>query len=45
MGFEQGWMGLHQMLAIRPSGEIQTGSLRGAQSDYAFQRDYMYPKG
>jgi len=45
MGFEQGWMGLHQMLAIRPSGEVQTGCLRGAQSDYAFQRDYMYPKG
>lgn len=45
VGFEQGWMGLHQMLAIRPNGDSSTGLLRGAQSVYPFQRDYMYSKG
>ncbi|MGN1056252.1 MAG: class I SAM-dependent methyltransferase [Comamonas sp.] len=45
MGFEQGWMGLHQMLAVRPDGNLTTGSMRGAQSDYPFQRHYMYPRG
>lgn len=45
MGFERGWMGLHQMLAINPSGNVDAGAWRGAQSDYPFQRDYMYPKG
>ena len=45
MGFEQGWMGLYQMLLTNPSGDLSTGALRGAQSSYPFQRDYMYPKG
>jgi cyclopropane-fatty-acyl-phospholipid synthase len=44
MCFEQGWMGLHQILATRPDGQLQTGSIRGAQSPYPFNRDYMYPK-
>ena len=37
LGFEQGWLALHQVLASRPDG------LAGAQSDYPFQRGYMYP--
>lgn len=45
MGFEQGWMGLHQMLVTNPSGDLSAGGLRGAQSDYLFQREYMYSKG
>lgn len=48
MSFERGWLGLHQMLAVRPSGELSprdahAGAIRGAQSDYPFTRDYMYP--
>jgi cyclopropane-fatty-acyl-phospholipid synthase len=43
MSFEQGWMGLHQILATRPDGLLQTGSVRGAQSAYPFNREYMYP--
>ncbi len=42
LGFEQGWMALHQMLATRPDGNPQTGVLRGAQSGYPFTRDYIY---
>lgn len=42
LGFEQGWMGLHQMLITHPNGDAATGALRGAQSDYPFQRAYMY---
>jgi cyclopropane-fatty-acyl-phospholipid synthase len=42
MTFEQGWTSLHQILATRPDGELQTGSLRGAQSAYPFNREYMY---
>jgi cyclopropane-fatty-acyl-phospholipid synthase len=42
MTFEQGWTSLHQILATRPDGELQTGSLRGAQSAYPFNRGYMY---
>ena len=41
MAFERGWVSLHQMLAARPSGVIEDGSMRGAQSDYPFNRDYM----
>ncbi len=37
LGFEQGWLALHQVLASRPDGQA------GAQSDYPFQRGYMYP--
>jgi cyclopropane-fatty-acyl-phospholipid synthase len=42
MSFEQGWIALHQILATRPDGELQTGNLRGAQSAYPFNREYMY---
>lgn len=42
MGFERGWMALHQMLAALPDGRVGAGSLPGAQSDYPFQRSYMY---
>jgi cyclopropane-fatty-acyl-phospholipid synthase len=42
MGFEQGWTSLHQVVAIRPDGDMQSGSLRGAQSSYPFNRDYIY---
>lgn len=45
MGFEQAWMGLHQMLLIFPTGDCSAGVLPGAQSIYPFQRDYMYSKG
>ena len=43
MTFEQGWTGLHQILATRPDGQMQTGSIPGAQSAYPFNREYMYP--
>jgi cyclopropane-fatty-acyl-phospholipid synthase len=42
MGFERGWMSLHQTLAARPSGRLEDGSLRGAQSAYPFNREYIY---
>jgi cyclopropane-fatty-acyl-phospholipid synthase len=42
LGFERGWMALHQTLAARPSGDIEHGPLRGAQSAYPFRREYMY---
>ena len=42
LGFEHGWMALHQMLAARPDGDTAGGALHGAQSDYPFTRDYMY---
>ena len=42
MSFERGWIALHQVLATRPDGQLETGSLRGAQSAYPFTRDYMY---
>jgi cyclopropane-fatty-acyl-phospholipid synthase len=42
MCFEQGWIALHQILATRPDGQLQTGALRGAQSRYPFNRGYMY---
>lgn len=44
-GFEQAWMGLHQMLVTRLSGNCSAGALPGAQSIYPFQRNYMYSKG
>ena len=43
MSFEQGWIGLHQILAARPDGQLQSGPLRGAQSTYPFNREFMYP--
>ena len=42
MGFEQGWMGLFQMLAAKPSGRVADGPMRGAQSPYPFNRGYIY---
>ncbi len=42
MSFERGWISLHQMLATRPDGDMHTGALRGAQSAYPFNRDYIY---
>ena len=43
MGFERGWMALHQTLAARPSGDVAAGPMRGAQSAFPFNRSYMYP--
>ncbi len=43
MCFEQGWISLHQMLATRPDGKTESGTLTGAQSVYPFNRHYMYP--
>lgn len=42
MSFEQGWIALHQVLAIRPNGDKKTGLMPGAQSAYPFVRDYIY---
>jgi cyclopropane-fatty-acyl-phospholipid synthase len=42
MCFEQGWISLFQMLAARPSGDVEAGPLRGAQSAYPFNRAYVY---
>jgi cyclopropane-fatty-acyl-phospholipid synthase len=35
MSFEQGWLSLHQLLAMRPLAD-------GTRPDYPFNRDYMY---
>ena len=43
MCFERGWLSLHQMLAARRGGQVETGAMRGAQSAYPFNRGYMYP--
>ena len=40
--FERAWISLYQMLAIRPSGDVAPGPMRGAQSDYPFNRGYIY---
>jgi cyclopropane-fatty-acyl-phospholipid synthase len=42
MAFEHGWMSLHQILAARPTGRVEDGPLRGAQSAFPFTRDFMY---
>jgi cyclopropane-fatty-acyl-phospholipid synthase len=42
MSFEMGWLCLFQMLASKPSGELADGPMRGAQSQFPFNRDYMY---
>ncbi len=39
--FERGWMALHQTLAAHPTGNPADGPMRGAQSGYPFNRDYM----
>lgn len=45
MGFERGWIALHQMLVARPDGRMDGGALPGARSEYPFNREYMYRKG
>ena len=45
MGFQRGWMSLHQMLAAHPDGDPAGGALAGAQSAYPFNRAYMYANG
>jgi len=42
MAFERGWMALHQTLAARPDGDPASGPIRGAQSAFPFNRDYIY---
>ena len=42
MAFEQGWTSLHQILATRPDHDPLSGPLKGAQSVYPFNRDYIY---
>jgi cyclopropane-fatty-acyl-phospholipid synthase len=42
VAFERGWMALHQVLAARPTGRVDDGLPRGAQSVYPFTRDHMY---
>jgi cyclopropane-fatty-acyl-phospholipid synthase len=45
MSFEHGWIALHQIVATRPDGKLETGNIRGAQSSYPFNREYMYREG
>ena len=42
MGFEHGWIAQHQMLCSRPDGDLATGEMKGAQSGYPFNREYIY---
>lgn len=42
MSFERGWISLHQILAARPAADINRGPMQGAQSDFPFNREYMY---
>ena len=42
MSFEHAWLSLHQMLATRPTGDVSSGAMRGAQSAYPFNRSYLY---
>ena len=42
MSFEQGWIGLYQMVSTKPDGKVDHGTLRGAQSVYPFTRDHLY---
>jgi len=41
VGFERGWMAIHQLLATRPSGDPVDGTMRGAQSRYPFTRRHF----
>lgn len=43
MSFEQGWLGLHQVLAARPAADLPLEAIKGAQSVYPFSRDHMCP--
>ena len=42
MSFERGWISLFQLLASRPDGDVESGAMRGAQSAYPFNREYVY---
>ncbi|HJV97331.1 MAG TPA: class I SAM-dependent methyltransferase [Albitalea sp.] len=42
MCFEQRWISLFQMLVSRPSGDVASGPMRGAQSQFPFNRAYIY---
>ncbi len=42
MSFERGWVSLFQLLASRPDGDVESGAMRGAQSAYPFNREYIY---
>lgn len=42
VAFERGWLSLHQVLAARPTGKVDHGTVRGAQSDYPFCRDHLH---
>lgn len=42
LGFENGWVALHQILITNPNGKRDGGSLPGAQSQYPFNREYIY---
>ena len=44
MSFEHGWLSLSQVLASRPTGSPGDGPMRGAQSQFPFNRSYMYAK-
>jgi cyclopropane-fatty-acyl-phospholipid synthase len=44
MSFQHGWLSLSQMLASHPTGGIADGPMRGAQSQFPFNRGYMYAK-
>ena len=44
MCFERAWLSLHQMLCARPTGDVESGPMRGAQSAFPFNRGYMYPQ-
>jgi len=42
MCFEHGWITLFQVLASKPSGDVHQGSMQGAQSQYPFERSYIF---
>ena len=39
--FERGWLSLYQLLAARSDAPLDSGALRGASSDYPFNRRHM----
>ncbi len=42
LGFERGWMALHQTLAAHPDGRPSASDPPGAMCDYPFERAYVY---
>ena len=42
MGFEQGWVALHQILVAHPDAGYIGAGPKGAQSDFPFNRAYIY---